>query len=418
MRVMPSEISGEICAPPSKSMMQRVVALAALADGQTTITNPSFCNDSLAAIGIVKGLGAIAQTETEKVSIEGTTTEPPSNELYCNESGLCMRMFSPIAALFSREMTITGSGSLLSRPIGMIEKPLRELGAKVETNGGLPPVKIKGPMLGGIVTVDGSISSQFISGLVMALPLCKNDSEVEMLNLKSKDYVEMTKQAVEGFGGEVEEDEEKLFMRGGQKYSARDFRIEGDWSGAAFMLVAGAIAGEVNIDGLESSAQPDQEIKTVLMDVGAEVILDTDEIFVSKSELNGFEFDATHSPDLFPPLVALACNCKGKSTIIGVERLVNKESNRALALVDEFTKIGADIRINGNRMEIEGRKLRGGTVSSHGDHRIAMACAIAALTSEKGVKIINHECVSKSYPRFFEDLNKLTKGRAGVENDE
>lgn len=408
MKIMPGKIKGKVKAPPSKSMMQRAVAIAALAKGKTTITNPSFCDDSLAAIGIAKTLGAEVEVKNDSVVIDGAR-ELKSNTINCNESGLCMRMFSPIAALFDKEITLTGTGSLLSRPVKMIEQPLSLLGAEVSTNNGLPPVKIKGPIKGSKITVDGSISSQFISGLLIALPLCKEDSELDIIDLKSKGYVAMTESMIFMFGARVHIDEsmEKIIVNGNQSYQGRNFEVDGDWSGAAFLLVAGAIAGEVNVKKLASSIQPDQQIKSVLMDVGAEIVLDSDEIIVSTSELRAFEFDATNSPDLFPPLVALACNCKGKSVILGVERLLHKESNRAQALVHEFTRMGADIKIFGDRMEIVGKKLRGGLVDSNGDHRIAMACAIAALTSENGVEIRNPECVSKSYPGFFDDLARL-----------
>lgn len=411
VKIMPGEISGTINAPSSKSMMQRTIAIAALAKGKSKITNPSFCDDSLAAMEIVRALGANVDTKEDNVTICGIENQPKSNILNCNESGLCMRMFSPIAALFDRELTLTGRGSLLSRPVTMIEKPLLEFGAKVKTNNGKPPVRVKGPIKGGKVAVDGSVSSQFVSGLVIALPLCKNDSEVQLINLKSKDYVSMTESVVSSFGGKISFANEMSAMKieGNQTYKCKDVSIEGDWSGSAFMLVAGAIAGDVRVNNLADSLQPDQAILNVLVRTWAKIRIDKDSVSVSKSELQAFNFDATNSPDLFPPLVALACNCNGKSTIGGVERLVHKESNRATALVDEFTRIGAKISIDGDKMEIEGGKLKGGMVESHGDHRIAMACAIAALNSENGVEVRNSECVSKSYPDFFKDLERLRK---------
>lgn len=407
MKIMPGKIDGKVKAPPSKSMMQRAVALGTLAKGRTAITNPSFCDDSLAAISIARALGAEIEVKEDRVSIDGAR-ELKSSTVNCNESGLCMRMFAPIAALYDKEITLTGKNSLLSRPVKMIEQPLIMLGAEVRTNNGLPPVCIKGPIRGGKIKVDGSVSSQFISGLLIALPLCKEDSEIDIVDLKSKGYVALTESMIFMFGARVHMDDsmEKIIVNGNQSYKNRELGVEGDWSAAAFLLVAGAIAGEVNVS-IGSSIQPDQQIKSVLMDAGAELEFNSNEIFASKGELRAFEFDATDSPDLFPPLVALACNCKGKTIIRGVERLLHKESNRAQALVHEFTRMGADIKIFGDRMEIVGKKLRGGLVDSNGDHRIAMACAVAALTSESGVEIRNSECVSKSYPGFFEDLLRL-----------
>jgi 3-phosphoshikimate 1-carboxyvinyltransferase len=416
MRIMPSEIEGEIVAPSSKSAMQRAVAIAALADGKTTITNPSFCDDSLAAIGIVKILGATVEVSKNQVVILGNWTRhnPKLRTLNCNESGLCMRMFSPIAALYSKKITLTGNGSLLARPVSMIEEPLKALGATVQTRDGCPPVIIKGPIRGGRIKVDGSTSSQLISGLLIALPLCGNDSELELVNLKSRGYVTMTESIVSRFGGKISRTGSSIQISGGQSYEGVDFRVEGDWSGASFILVAGAIAGKVKVKGIDSGSQPDQAIVKVLKAAGADVKIGVGSVEVAKAELNAFEFDATDSPDLFPPLVALACNCNGKSLISGVGRLFNKESNRAAVLIKEFSSIGAEVKVVGDMMEVTGKRLCGGTIDSHGDHRIAMACAIAALTSEKGVEIQNYESVSKSYPKFFGDLNMLMNGKEEV----
>ena len=251
-------------------------------------------------------------------------------------------------------------------------------------------------MKGVTVVVDVSESSQFLTGLLIALPLCEKDSVVTVKNLKSRPYVDMTLGIARKFGARITETNGAFAINGNQKYSALNCDIEGDWSGAAFMLVANEIAGKgkVRVNGLDKNpAQADKEILTALERCG--------------TKLSSFEFDATNCPDLFPPLVALACNCNGTSRIIGVDRLRHKESDRATVLVEEFEKLGAKLRINGNALEIIGTKLKGGTVNSHGDHRIAMACAIAALNATSGVTIQNAEFVSKSYSEFFTDLRSL-----------
>jgi len=400
VKIEPGEVSGTIIAPPSKSMMQRAVALALLADGTTKISNPSFCDDSKAALEIAKALGAEVIVDGNTVQITGSKNLV-SSSLDCGESGLCMRMFSPIAALFDKEITLTGKGSLMSRPVGMIEEPLRALDATCKTNNGKPPVVVRGPMKGGNITVDGSESSQFLTGLLIALPLCERDSMLSVKNLKSRPYVDMTLQIAREFGATIVEKDRAFNINGNQQYSARDCKIEGDWSGAAFLLVAGAIVGNgrLRVNGLnEDSAQADKAILTVL-----------DKCNSKSGTLSSFEFDATNCPDLFPPLVALACSCIGTSRITGVDRLRHKESDRAAVLIEEFAKIGADIRINEkeNALEVTGTKLKGGTVNSHGDHRIAMACSIAALNATNGVTIQNAECVSKSYNDFFDALRSL-----------
>ncbi|MBM4387276.1 MAG: 3-phosphoshikimate 1-carboxyvinyltransferase, partial [Deltaproteobacteria bacterium] len=330
----------------------------------------------------------------------------------CGESGLCARMFAPIAALSEDEVSLTGRGSLLSRPMNMIEKPLRDLGAECVTNKGKLPIKVRGRLKGGTIGIDGSAGSQFLSGLLTALPLCGNDSEIVVSNLKSKPYVRMTIETLKRCGIEIICDDAmtRFGIPGGHRYKPVEHAIRGDWSSASFFLVAAAIAGSVRIAGLDpDSLQADRAILQALERAGARISLNGGYITVEKNSLKGFEFDATDCPDLFPPLTALACNCEGISVIRGAERLRDKESDRASALKGELGRIGADVRISGGFLEISGRKLQGGTADSRGDHRIAMACALAALNSEKGIRIMNETCVSKSYPEFFEHLSILSR---------
>ena len=412
--VKPSGIEGALTAPPSKSMMQRAVAAAALAHGSSVLLNPSFCEDALAALGIAEGLGAEVSRESGKVRIKGGG-QPKGHRLACGESGLCMRLFAPIAALFDRSFTLTGRGSLVARPMGVLEEPLEALGARCQTHRGFPPVTVRGPIKGGRVSLDGSLSSQVASGFLIALPLCPQDSVLTVANLKSKPYLRMTLSLLKEFGIIIHHDEElrRFEIPGQQAYHPRTYRVEGDWSGGAFPLVAGAIAGRVKVRGLsDKSLQADRAILEALEKAGARVCSEGNAVTVEQSRLEAFEFDATDCPDLFPPLVALACYCKGRSVIRGTERLRHKESDRALALVSEFRKMGARIRVQGGTMEVTGGRLKGGEVSSHQDHRIAMACAVAGLASEKGVRIRDWSCVGKSHPQFFDDLEALRrKGR-------
>jgi 3-phosphoshikimate 1-carboxyvinyltransferase len=321
-------------------------------------------------------------------------------------------MFTPIAALWDRGLTLTGSGSLLSRPVSMMEKPLRELGVEISTvNGnGFPPLWVKGPLKGGETTVDGSISSQFLTGLSMALPKAPGNSRIHVINLKSKPYIDMTLALLKDFGVDVEYtgDYETFRIRGGQTYCAQkgEYRVEGDWSGASFLSVAGAIGGSITITGLDiASKQGDRRIIDALEMAGADVKQTDDTVTITKKKLNGFQFDATHCPDLFPPLAVLACNCAGVSVIQGVERLTFKESNRAVAIREALTSLGAEIHIEGNRMEIKGTRLNGGIIDPHNDHRIAMAAAVAAVNALGDITILDPLCVDKSYPDFFNDLH-------------
>lgn len=411
-----STINGTVAAPPSKSMTGRAIAAALLSEGTSVIVDPSSCDDSLAALRVAEELGAEVVRGERKIAIRGGETLCGSMEdrvLNCGESGLCMRMFAPIAALTCGEVTLAGTGSLLERPMRMVEQ-IAGLGTLCATNNGYAPVMVKGPARGGNIHVDASESSQFLTGLFMTLPLCREDSIVTVSNLRSRPYIKMTLSLLRNYGIRIghEEDLKRFFIRGNQSYTPCVYRVEGDWSAAAFLLIAGAIAGSVNVTGLDpSSFQADKAVIEALERAGAEIAIEEDCISVKRNELKAFEFDARDCPDLFPPLVALAGNCSGKSVIHGTERLRHKESDRAYALASEFGKLGIAIELSGDTMEVHGGKVRGARVDSHNDHRIAMACAIAALNGEGETAIGDWECVSKSYPGFFDDIERLQENR-------
>ena len=404
----PSAIKGTLKAPASKSMTQRAIAAALLADGQSVIHNPSYCDDSLAAMSIAVGLGARVEPQVNELKINGSAVlkEPKLN---CGESGLAIRMFSPIAALYSAEIKMVGANSLKKRPMFMIEEALNQLGVKCTSSGGFLPLTIEGPIVGGHCEIDGSVSSQLLTGLLMALPLAAGNSEIRVNNLKSKPYIDMTIQILKSFGISVENRDYSLFrIQGNQKYIPQSYTVEGDWSGGAFLLVAGAINGQLCVRGLRSdSMQSDKLIVNALENAGAHIISGENQIEITRSELKAFEFDATESPDLFPPLVALASYCEGISTIKGVSRLIYKESDRAKALQEEFSKMGIKIEINDDLMFVIGGKPQGARVESHDDHRIAMAIAVASLGATGKVSIRDSQCIAKSYPGFFDDLRRV-----------
>ena len=278
--------------------------------------------------------------------------------------------------------------------------------------GGFLPIEVQGPIHGGEVTVDGSISSQFITGLLLALPMAEEDTTLFVESAVSTPYIDMTIDTAQRFGVEImhnKGDYSEFFIEGGQKYTATDIAIEGDWSGASTMLVAGAIAGEVTINNLSTlSHQADTAICRALERAGAGIIIEHDSITVSKRELRAFEFDATNAPDLFPALAALAAAAEGESRIIGTSRLRHKESDRAETLRQEYEKLGIEVDISeDNVMKIRGGKIRPAEVFSHNDHRIAMSLAASALRCEGEVNILSAECVEKSYPDFFKDLDSI-----------
>lgn len=401
--VSPGRVQGSVSAPSSKSMMQRAVAAATLTKGETVIHKPSFCDDAVAALRIAESLGAKIQREKDYVVMNGAR-EVSDSVLQCGESGLSFRLFAAISGLFNVPLTFIRQGSLLERPFDFT--PLEKLGAQVRSSPS--SLTIQGPIRGGDIEVDGSITSQFISGLLMALPLCKEDSTLRVSNLTSAPYIKMTLSVLREFGIEIESSEGFFKIPGKQEYKACDYTVEGDWSGGSFLLVLGAIAGSVTVDNLSpSSFQGDRAIVEVLIDSGAQVTNNKNSWLVSSNHLKAFEFDATSCPDLFPPLVALAINAEGTSAIRGVSRLKFKESNRGDVLCREFSKLGGKLEIREDTMLITGSKLMAGEVSSHNDHRIAMALSIAAKTALGPVRIDNPECVSKSYPDFYDVLGSF-----------
>jgi len=417
-------VSGKITAPPSKSSMQRAVACSLLAEGRSRLYGGVRSDDSEAALRIALALGASVGVEDDVVAINGSPLFKKNFsgesfdglerlDLDCGESGLCMRMFSPIAALLPRDSVLRGRGSLARRPMGMIESPLRELGASCRSSDGLPPLSIRGPLRGGSIHVDAGESSQLLTGLLIALPLATGDSELEVGHAVSKGYLDLTIDTCSAFGVEIGKnpDYSRFSIKGNQRYKGREFMVEGDWSGAAFLIVAAAIASgerELEISGLrEDSSQPDKAVLVAAEMAGASVRVERGGIFVRKGRLDAFEFDATDCPDLFPPLAALAFACGGTSSIRGVRRLAGKESDRAASIKACFEILGAGVTFDGDRMLVRGGNLRGGEIDSSGDHRIAMAAAVTALVCEGKVAIRGGDCVAKSWPRFFEDLDGI-----------
>ena len=410
--VSAGSIRGTIAPPSSKSYAQRAIALALLAEGRSILRNIEFCKDTRSALKCIEALGAkVEYIDDSTIAIEGGL-KPQSNTLNVGESGLATRLFTPIASLNPTPITIEGEGTLLYRPMTMMIEPLRQLGVQVRDGGGFLPIKVQGPMHGGDITVDGSVSSQFITGLLLALPLAQEDTTLHVTSPVSIPYIDMTIETARLFGVEImhnEGDYTQFFIEGRQQYTPADIAIEGDWSGAATLLVAGAIAGEVTVKNISTlSKQADTAICHALERAGAGLIIEQDSITVSKRKLRGFEFDATNAPDLFPALAALAAAAEGESVIIGTDRLRHKESDRAETICHEYEKLGIEVDISEkNIMRIRGGEILPATTFSHNDHRIAMSIAISALRCQGEVVIENAECVEKSYPTFFEDLESI-----------
>ncbi len=407
--VLAGAVDGTVTPPPSKSYAQRALAAALLCEGESVIGNVEFCDDTLSAMRMIEALGAkVEQVDESTLHICGGLN-PVSSGLFVGESGLSTRLFTPIASLCSTPINIDGHGSILRRPMTMMFEPLRGAGVTLKDNDGYLPLEVCGPLQGGEISVDGSVSSQFITGLLLALPLAKQDSTLYVNRPVSLPYLDMTIDTAKRFGVEIShKDYREFFIEGGQRYTPTEFNIECDWSAASTLLVAGAIAGRVTINNISMlSKQADREICIALVRAGAQVENSVDTITVTRRELHAFSFDATQCPDLFPALVALAALCEGVTTLLGAERLIHKESNRAATLQEEYAKLGIQIEVDGDVMRVEGGKIRSARVESHNDHRIAMSLAVAALCSDEMVMIDGSDAVSKSYPDFFEDLKSL-----------
>ena len=404
-------LKGVVAPPCSKSYAQRALAVSLLANGKSVLRNMDFCNDTLSALNCIEMLGAKVERTDEGTIVVDGGLNPQSDSLCVGESGLSARLFTPIASLCTLPIVVRGEGTLLYRPMDMMIAPLRALGVDVRDGGGRLPIEVCGPMKGGEIDVDGSVSSQFITGLLLSLPLSAEDTVINVAGAVSKPYLDMTIDTAARFGVAIEHnDYEQFYIAGNQSYQPTDYAIEGDWSAAAMLLVAGAVAGEVTVKNMSMlSKQADVAVCDALVRAGAELTTEGDTITAAHRELRAFEFDATNCPDLFPALATLAAAAEGESRIIGTRRLEHKESNRAEAIAAEFGKLGIDVDLSeSNVMKIRGGAIRGGvTVKSYGDHRMAMTLAVAALLSDAPITILGAECVSKSYPQFFEDLERL-----------
>ena len=413
--INPSNLNGDILVPASKSSMQRACAAALLHRGQTILKNPGHSNDDRAALSIIQNLGAKVEFKKEELHIYSKGVGPVSDVLDCGESGLSIRMFTPIAALAAQEIEINGSGSLLNRPMDFFDEVFPQLSIDVKSNLGKLPLVIKGPLKPNNISIDGSLRSQFLTGLLMSYSaLAPKGVAIEVVDLASKPYIDLTLSVMKSFGMKlpINHDYKKF------EFTSTDFveienvieyTVEADWSSASFLLVAGAIAGPIHLKGLDLlSTQADKAIIDALLSAGAGIAMDAKGITVHPVSMSGFEFNAFDCPDLFPPLVALASYCNGRTAISGVSRLKHKESDRANALIEEFTKLGVAIKIENDSLVIEGGSpLKGATVHSHHDHRIAMATAVAALKADGDTFIEEASAVNKSYPNFYTDLQLL-----------
>lgn len=409
VKITPARFNGEVTIPPSKSQAHRAILCAALADGVSKISPVVHSMDMEATIGAVKALGAHVEWKEDVLTVRGGLFQKKQAEIDCIESGSTLRFLIPIAAAGGAETVFYGRGRLPQRPLGAFLNLLPSHGVPCESDGGLP-LKIKGRLEPGVYQLAGNVSSQYVTGLLLALPLLSGDSEIILTTpLESKGYVDMTLDVMRSFGVLVEEREARYVIPGGQRYKNSEFNVESDWSQAAFFLIAGALNGGTALNGLSpSSIQGDKTVCELLREMGAEIKEEGSVLRAEKSELHGVTIDASQIPDLVPALAVACAFAKGDSLIHGAARLRVKESDRIRSTLDGLRAMGAEVEEREDGMLIHGgRPLHSGFIDGFNDHRIVMAFTMAASCVQGDTYITTWESVKKSYPGFFEDFKRI-----------
>ncbi len=412
VKVYPSGISSYITVPPSKSICHRAIICACLSEGFSRLHNISYSKDIVATIGGMRALGAKIIEHDNYVDIEGIGKIKANTPLAidCNESGSTLRFFIPIFSLCNQKITFLGQGRLLSRPQSVYEEMFAKQGLFFEQSD--DRITIDGTLKACKYELCGDISSQFITGLLLALPLLSGDSVIKIKPpFESRSYVDLTLQTMADFGVDAYFiDDYTIAVAGNQQYKATNYKFEGDYSQMAFFAVMAAIKGELTIEDMRiDSKQGDKEIIDILTNFNGDINVLKDSYNIKQSELNASDIDLSNCPDLGPILTVLCAYSRGKSTIYNASRLRIKESDRIDAMETELKKLGVNISSTQDSITVCGRSKMSGevTVFAHNDHRIAMSLAVFATCGEYPVTIDGAECVEKSYPNFYEDMKKI-----------
>ncbi len=415
-------LDGVVSAPPSKAYTHRMLIATSLSNGTSKIFNPLISDDTQATLEAVKALGAKTELHENYWTVHGQETlKTPDQPIDCRESGSTLRFMIPVAALASGHSTFLFGASFERRPVAPLLESLKELGVESTIQRNNSSVMVRGGGIrGGKTSIRGDISSQFISGLLFACPKANEDTEIAVTTkLESKGYVEMTFEVLveHGLEGAVNPELSCLWIPANQSYRPCDHTVPGDFSSAAFLLAAAAVtSSRVTVKNLEyQTAQGDRAIVSILEEMDAAVKIRDNSVEVNGGQLVGVDIDAKDIPDLVPVCAVLACYAEGRSEIYNAKRLRYKESDRLDSISTELKKMGADIIVNEDGLTINGSSgLHGATIDPHNDHRIAMACAVAALGAVGETKIQNVECINKSYPQFFSDLRVLGANVVGI----
>ena len=412
--IEPSPLKGEIAAIPSKSVAHRMLICAALADGPTTLRIPKTSDDIDATADCLRALGAAITINNEDYIVEPIAQIENIPLLDCGESGSTLRFLLPVAAAAADRCRFDGHGRLPDRPLSDLTDAMKEHG--VSFDGEKLPFTIGGRLRGGIYRLPGNVSSQYITGLLLALPLCEEDSVIELTTaLESASYIDITLSVLKTFGITVHCERNRYIIPGKQVFrSPGTLPVEGDWSNAAFFLTAAALNNDITMTGLNpNSAQGDRKIIALLEQLGAVTQKDNGRLTLRSDELKGCTIDIQDTPDLLPVLSVAAAFAQGKTTFINAARLRLKESDRLASSAAMIENLGGRAEVGEDELTVYGTGLIGGTVESCNDHRIAMSAAVAATRCSKPVTILHAEAVKKSYPGFYNDYNK-TGGKAHV----
>ena len=415
LRVSPSDgLHGTVAVPPSKSYTHRAVILASLAKGASTIRNPLLSEDTLASIDACRKIGAQVDVLAGKIEIKGVFGAPlaPAGPIDVKNSGTTLRVMTPVCSLCGEKVTLTGDDSIKKRPMQPLLDALEQLGVRTSSNRGFAPVTVLGPLMGGRCRIVGDISSQFISGLLVACALAGEETSIDLLTpIKSQPYLDLTVDVLNKFSGQVEKGANAYRISGRQIFHGINYEVEGDYSSAAFLMVAAAILeSDVTVTNISiNSKQGDRRIIDILRAMGVNVQVRDDSVTVrGAGEIDGIQVDLGDSPDLLPIIAVIGALANGKTLIKNVGHLRYKESDRLKAITTELNKMGAHVKEGKDFLEIKGvERLKGAHLSGWGDHRIVMALAIAALRA-KGETIIDHaEAIPVSFPGFDNVMRSL-----------
>lgn len=405
-------MNGQWTAPSSKSELIRFIAIAMQCKETSKFTNITWCNDSFAMLKIAEAWGADIQVSESTLQIKGCK-DPKSYEFNAGESALCLRLMIPILARNNGTFTLHAEGTLLNRPIGEIETIIKQFGVNIESKQNFPPLTIIGGMHAENITIENPITSQNLSGLLMSMPLLKNDSRIKINKLISRPYIQLTLDCLKKAGINITVNElfNEFIVQGNQSFEPISTSIEGDWSAASLFFAASAINGHLTLKNLNpKSLQADKAILNFISYKHRRYY------HCKKQSFRAFEADITHYPDLFPALMVLALNANDSCKIAGINRLLYKESNRIDTFIEEFSKFGGKYSISGDVLYIKPpEQMKSAIIDSHNDHRIAMAAAIATTGNEVQATIIGAECVNKSYPSFWEDIRCLGAAISTIE---